>query len=138
MGTKNIIYAKESYKLVGIAIEVHKKLGNRYQEKHYQKLFEEYLKKLKIPYEREVSLKAKTDDGYEIGEFIIDFIINKKILLEFKRVNFIHYGDIKQVLRYLDATGLKLGIIINFKLNKLQYKRIINPRYDKIKATQSD
>ncbi len=138
MGTKNIIYAEESYKLIGIAMKVHRKLGNKYQEKHYQKLYEEYLKDLSIPYKREVKIKVKTDDGCEIGEFAVDFIVRDKILLEFKYVNFIQYQDVKQVLRYLDATGMKLGIIINFKLNRLQYKRIINPRFDKNKAIHSD
>ena len=81
-----------------------------------------------MPYEKERQMVVKTKDNSEIGEFFADFVIDNKILLEFKRVNFIHYNDVKQVLRYLDATGLKLGIIINFKLNKLQYKRIVNPR----------
>lgn len=125
---KELVYPRESYEIVGIAMEIHRKLGNNYQEKHYQKVFEGKLKKLQIPFEKEKQIIAKTDDGLEIGEFFIDFIVYNKILLEFKRVNYIHYNDIKQVLRYLDATRLKLGIIINFKLNRLQYKRIVNPR----------
>jgi len=129
MGTnKELVYPEESYKIVGIAMEIHRKLGNIYQEKHYQKVFEEKLRRLEIPFEKEKQIKVKTDDNLEIGEFFVDFIVDNKILLEFKRVNFIHYNDIKQVLRYLDATKLKLGIIINFKLNNLQYKRIVNPR----------
>lgn len=123
-----LVYPKESYEIIGIAMEIHRKLGNIYQEKHYQKVFEEKLKKLGIPFEKEEKIIAKTDDGLEIGEFFIDFVVYDKILLEFKRVNFIHYNDVKQVLRYLDATGLKLGIIINFKLNQLQYKRVVNPK----------
>ncbi len=51
--TKQIIYPEESYQFIGIAMEIHRTLGNIYQEKHYQKLFEEKLKKLKIPYEKE-------------------------------------------------------------------------------------
>jgi GxxExxY protein len=124
-----LIYPEESYRIIGIAMKVHNELGNIYQEKHYQKVFEENLKLLKIPYEREAELEAKTKDGCFIGDFLADFIVDRKILLEFKRVNFIHYNDIKQVLRYLDAANLKLGIIINFKLNKLQYRRVINPLF---------
>jgi GxxExxY protein len=135
MGTNNktpdIIYPELSYQLIGLAMEIHRKLGNIYQEKHYQNVFEDKLKQLSIPYEREKKINVKTDDGCRIGDFLADFVVDNKILLEFKRINFIHYNDIKQVLRYLDATGLKLGIIINFKLNKLQYKRIINLKYDK-------
>jgi GxxExxY protein len=123
-----LVYPELSYKIVGLAMEVHNKLGNIYQEKHYQKVFEEKLKRIPIEYEKEKQITVRTDDDCEIGEFFTDFIIEDKILLEFKYKNFIHYGDIKQVLRYLDATGLKLGIILNFKLNKLQYRRVINPR----------
>lgn len=128
MGANELIYPKESYELVGIAMKIHSDLGNIYQEKHYQKVFEEKLKKLGIPFEKEKQIKAKTDDGCEIGDFFVDFVVYNKILVEFKRINYIHYNDIKQVLRYLDATGLKLGIIINFKLSSLQYKRVVNPR----------
>jgi len=128
IANKDLVYPELSYQLVGLAMKVHNELGNIYQEKHYQKLFEEKLKKLGISYEKERQMTIKTKDNCEIGEFFADFIVDKKILLEFKRVNFIHYNDIKQVLRYLDAAKLKLGIIINFKLNKLQYRRVINPR----------
>ena len=126
---EELIYRDESYGLLGIAMEIHNKLGNIYQEKHYQKVFEEKLKQKNISFEKEKKIIAKTDDGCEIGEFFLDFVVYDKIVLEFKKVNFIHYNDIKQVLRYLDAVNLKLGIIINFKLNRLQYKRVINPRY---------
>lgn len=125
---KELIYPNESYEIIGLAMKIHSELGNNYQEKHYQKVFEGRLKNLNISFEKEKRIIAKTNDGLEIGEFFVDFVVFDKILLEFKRVNFIHYNDVKQTLRYLDATGLKLGIIINFKLNKLQYRRVINPR----------
>jgi GxxExxY protein len=125
---RELVYPEESYELIGLAMEIHRNLGNIFQEKHYQKVFEEKLKKRGIPFQREVRVIAKTEDGCEIGEFFMDFVVYDKIILEFKRINLISYNDIKQVLRYLDVAGLKLGIIINFKLNRLQYKRVINPR----------
>jgi GxxExxY protein len=125
---EELVYPEESYRIIGIAMEVHNQLGNIYQEKHYQKVFAGKLEILKMPFERERRIVAKTDDGLEIGEFFIDFVIFETILLEFKKVNYISYNDVKQVLRYLDATGLKLGIIINFKNKRLEYKRVINPR----------
>lgn len=53
MGTNELVYSEESYKIIGIAMEIHRKLGNNYQEKHYQKVFEGKLKKLDIPFEKE-------------------------------------------------------------------------------------
>lgn len=125
-----LVYPELSFKIIGLAMEVHNELGNIFQEKHYQRLFEGKLKNLDWVYEREKKVIPRTKDGCDIGEFSIDFIIDKKILLEFKRVNCIKYDDVKQVLRYLNATGLKLGIIINFKNRQLEYKRVINPQVD--------
>lgn len=123
-----LVYPEESYKIMGILFEVHNKLGTKYQEKHYQRAVETKFIEYDIPYRKEV--KVKVDFGSrELGHFFIDFFVFDKIILELKKVNFISPDDIKQALRYLDALGLKLCIIANFKHNKkLEYKRIINPR----------
>ena len=62
----------------------------------------------------------------KLGEFYVDFIIDDKIILEVKKVWKISEDDMKQVLRYLKATGLKLAIIANFRHKKLEYKRVLN------------
>lgn len=110
---------------MGILFEVHNKLGTKYQEKHYQRAIEIKLKELKIPHERErrVSVKFGKEN---LGEFLIDFVIDNKIILEVKKVWRISQDDIKQVLRYLKATNLKLGIIANFRHKRLEFRRVIN------------
>ena len=110
---------------MGILFEVHNKLGTKYQEKHYQKAIEIKLKELNIPYKREV--KVNVEFGKEnLGEFFIDFIIDNKIILEIKKIWKITQDDIKQVLRYLKATKLKLAILANFKYRRLEYRRVLN------------
>ena len=122
---EKVIYPELSYTLMGILFEVHNKLGTKYQEKHYQKAIEIKLKELNIPYKREE--KVTIEFGKEkLGEFYIDFIINDKIILEIKKVWKITQDDIKQVLRYLKATNLKLAIIANFRHKKLEYRRVLN------------
>jgi len=122
---EKLVYPELSYILMGILFEVHNKLGTKYQEKHYQKAIEIKLKELKIPYQREV--KVEIEFGHEnLGDFFLDFIIDNKIVLEIKKVWQITQDDIKQVLRYLKATKLKLGIIANFRHKRLEYRRIIN------------
>lgn len=123
--TNKLVYPELSYILMGILFEVHNKLGTKYQEKHYQKAIEIKLKELKIPYQREVPVKVKFCRE-ELGEFFLDFIIDDKIILETKKVWRIADDDIKQVLRYLKATGLKLSIIANFKHQCLEYRRVLN------------
>ena len=120
-----IIFPELSYLLMGILFEVHNKLGTKYQEKHYQRAIEIKLKELKIPHERErrVSVKFGKEN---LGEFLIDFVIDNKIILEVKKVWRISQDDIKQVLRYLKATNLKLGIIANFRHKRLEFRRVIN------------
>jgi len=122
---EKIVFPELSYALMGILFEVHNKLGTKYQEKHYQKAVEIKLKELGIPYKREVQIKIKFGEE-ELGEFFVDFIIDGKIILELKRVWKITADDIKQALRYLKATKLKLGIIANFRHHRLEYRRILN------------
>ncbi len=119
-----LIYPELSYQLMGILFEVHNKLGTKYQEKHYQKVIETKLKLLVIPFKREKKIKINFE-GEDLGEFYVDFIIDNKILLETKIVWKITINDVKQVLRYLDAVKLKLGVIANFKHDKLEYRRIV-------------
>lgn len=119
-----LLYPELSYQLMGILFEVHNKLGTKYQEKHYQRAIETKLKLLKIPYKREVSIEVNFKND-KLGDFFADFIIDGKILLETKMVWRININDVKQVLRYLDAAKLKLGVIANFKHSKLEYKRVI-------------
>ena len=120
-----LVYPELSYVLMGILFEIHNKLGTKYQEKHYQRAVEIMLKTLKIPYQREAKVNIEFN-GEELGEFFIDFIIDDKIILELKRIWKITTDDIKQVLRYLKATNLKLGIIVNFRHQRLESRRILN------------
>ena len=120
-----LIYPELSYILMGVLFEVHNKLGTKYQEKHYQRAIEIKLKELNIPYKREA--KVNIEFGKEkLGEFFIDFVIDNKIILEIKKIWKITQDDIKQVLRYLKAAGLKLAIIANFKHKRLEYRRVLN------------
>src|SRR3989344_5971847 len=110
---KEILYPELSYMLMGILFEVHNKLGNKFQEKHYQKAIETKLKQLKIPYRKEEKIEVEFE-GEKLGDFFLDFLIHNKIVLETKTVPVITAGDTKQVLRYLKAKGLRLAIIANF------------------------
>lgn len=119
-----LLYPELSYLLVGILFEVHNTLGTKYQEKHYQRAIEIKLKELKIPYQREMRIEANFN-GEKLGTFSADFVIDGKILLETKLVWRISQDDVKQVLRYLEAAGLKLGLIANFRHQSLEFRRVV-------------
>ncbi len=112
------LYKDESYKIIGILIEVHKELGPYAREKQCCDLFENKLKERAIIYAREVRIG---DSGN-----ILDFIIENIIIVEFKTVPFLTIEHYNQVKRYLYQSGLKLGILINFRDKKLNPKRVLN------------
>jgi GxxExxY protein len=121
-----IVLKDESYKLMGLLFEIHKKLGPIYKEKNYQDAIEEILKREKIPYEREKKIILKFEN-LKVSDFFADFVIDNKILLEVKAKRFITKDDIRQASRYIKSMNLPLAIIANFKRKKLEYKRVINP-----------
>ena len=122
-----LIYPDLSYKLMGILFKVHRKLGNSYQEKYYQRAIESELKSQKIDYNRELLIRLNYD-GTDIGKYFLDFVIDRKIALEIKAVPVLKDQYFNQVLAYLDSAKLKLGIIANFRPERLFYKRLVNPR----------
>lgn len=121
-----LIYPELSYEIMGILYKVHNKLGPSRQEKHYQKALEIELSTLRIPFEKEKKT-ILTYQNTKIGDYFVDFVIDKKILLELKAKDFYTFKDINQVISYLKTLGLKLGILVNFRPDKLRYRRIINP-----------
>lgn len=114
-----------SYEIVGILFKVHSELGNRYGEKYYQRAVEIELKKRGLSYIKEVAVDLKYQ-GEKIGKYLLDFLIENKIVLELKTVGQIRKEDIRQVLAYLKATKLKLGLLADFRSQSLTYKRILN------------
>ncbi len=124
IGSK-VIYPELSYRIVGILFDVHTELGNRYQEKYYQRAVEVKLKKEKIPYVREIAVDLMMD-GEKIGKYFLDFLIDGKIIIELKVKSTFVKNDFRQISAYLKASNLKLGILANFYGNSLEYKRILN------------
>ena len=129
--TKEIIYKELSYKIVGLLFSLIKTLGGDYQEKYYQRGFEKLIYKEAIPFDRELFVKVEID-GEQIGKHFVDFVIDKRIVLEFKKGSFPRIGDIKQVLMYLKTLNLKLGILAYFSSNGVKIKRIINKDFREI------
>ncbi|MEM2175408.1 MAG: GxxExxY protein, partial [Candidatus Micrarchaeia archaeon] len=116
-----IIEKDLSYKLNGLFFEIHKELGRFAREKQYADLLEEKLKNNNIKFKREIILKFN-DRIIKVP----DFIIEDKILVELKRKPVNTKDDYKRIIRYLEITGLELGILVNFGLEYLKPRRILN------------
>lgn len=126
----NIVHPKLSYRLMGVLFDVHSSLGNRYQEKYYQRAIEEGLRRSNLMFKKELSVDLEYN-GSKIGKYFLDFLIEDKIVLEIKAVPRLLPKDFKQVLAYLIANNLHLGILANFRTDSLTYKRILNSTYNK-------
>ena len=123
---EKIIFKEESYKIIGICMNIHSTLGNGFLEAVYSEVLEREFVKNNIPYLREVKRDLFFNGEKLDKKYKADFICFDNIILEIKAVSFIHENFTKQTLNYLKATDKKLGLLINFGEKSLKYKRIIN------------
>lgn len=121
------MYPELSYQIIGILFEVYNTLGYGYQERYYQKAIAALLKSLGIKFKEQVSVEIKMG-GETVAKGLADFIIEEKIIVEIKKGDAFRKSNIDQVYSYLKMTGLKLGILANFTVKGLLYKRIVNIR----------
>lgn len=109
-----IVYKEESYKIVGAAFKVYNTLGAGFLEAVCQEALEIELQRQGIPYEREKELKI-VYDGVELKQtYKADFVCYGKIIVELKAVSALDDAHRAQVYNYLHATGLKMGLLLNF------------------------
>ena len=121
----NLIYEQETYKIIGAAMEVHSNLGSGFLEAVYQEAFAIELEKRNIQFKQEEKLKIKYKDQVLSKYYEADFICYDKIIVETKAIKELSGIDEAQVINYLKATGLKIGLLINFGAESLEHKRLL-------------
>ena len=120
-----ILYEQESFKIIGACISVHKELGSGFFEAVYQEALVIEFRNHRIPFEQEKSLEIYFKGIRLNKKYCADFICYDRIILELKALNKMTSEHEAQLLNYLKATGLKLGILINFGETSLKYKRLV-------------
>jgi len=122
----NIIYKVESFEIMGACFEVYKQKGSGFLESVYQECLEIELGERKITFKAQPEL-ALTYKGRTLkGKFKPDFICFDKVVVELKAVTALTDEHRAQVHNYLRATGMKLGLLVNFgHYPKLDYERIV-------------
>jgi|SRR5699024_567813 len=123
----HIVFKDESYKIIGACFTVHNELGQGFLEAVYQEALEKEFIKQNIPYQKEVRLNLFYNGEKMDKTYKADFICYNEIIVELKSVNTIPKAFYKQVTNYLKATNYRLGILVNFGMESLNYKRILNP-----------
>src|SRR3989338_3112106 len=122
---KNILFPELSYAVVGCLFEVYNELGGGYQEKVYQRAIAQVLRKSDLHFDEQAPYQIRFQ-GSIVGRYYMDFIVERKIVLEIKRGNHFVKNNIKQVEGYLKVMGMKLGILANFTNLNVKYIRILN------------
>lgn len=118
-------YKQEVYDIVGAALEVHKTLGMGFTEYVYQDALEVELQKRNIPFEREKHI-AVTYKGVVLKhDYYADFLCYGGIIVELKAASSLDDNHRCQILNYLKATGLKVGLLINFGESSLKFERFV-------------
>jgi len=122
---KVLEYEALTEKIIGCAIEVHKKLGPGFLESIYENalIIELQRKNLKVEQQREVLIKY---DGMEVGRHRLDLIVDETVVVELKAVKNIEDIHFAIVKSYLKATGKEHGLLINFSKPVLEVKRVIH------------
>lgn len=119
-----LLYKEESYKIIGAAMEVHRLLGCGFVEPVYQEALEKEFVARGIPYEREKELTICYKGSTPSKTFRADFVCYGKIILELKAVKDFSDEHYAQTYNYLRASGLDLGILMNFGNASLEYERV--------------
>ena len=120
-----LIYKQEAYNIFGAAMAVHRELGCGFLDAVYAEALNIEFKKRNIPFYTEVPLTIRYS-GKELNKkYYADFVCYNKIIVEIKAVKAFDDIHLAQVFNYLKATGFKLGLLINFGKESLEYQRII-------------
>jgi GxxExxY protein len=113
-------------KIIGAAFDVHSFLGNGFQEVIYQRALAWEFTKRSLSYEREIEQHIYYRELTEpIGTRRADFVVADKILVELKAVIELQDVHLAQILNYLKAYKLEVGLLINFGSKSLTFKRVV-------------
>ena len=125
-----MLHEELSGKILEGCFEVSKELGAGFLESVYEKALFVALTQKGLNVELQVPLKVRFRDVI-VGDFYADLLIEKKMLVELKAVNALTNEHYAQVINYLKATGIEVGLIVNFGHSKLEYRRFKNKFLEK-------
>ena len=124
-------YKDITEKIIGASFEVHKFLGNGFQEVIYQRALAYEMSQANLEFQREIEQDIYYRDLPEpIGRRRADFVVEGKVLIELKAIKELEDVHLAQALNYLKAYKLEVGLLINFGSKSLTFRRLVlsNPR----------
>jgi len=122
-------YSEITSKIIGCAMQVHKTLGNGFQEVIYQRALSIELEFAGIAHKREFEMPIFYREQ-QIGTRRVDFLIDETISVELKAITHIEPVHLAQAINYLEAYNLEIGLLINFGETSLNFKRLTNKKFN--------
>jgi len=119
-----VLYKELSYKIMAAVFEVHNVLGPGFLERVYERALDKELgmRKISVETQKEINVSYK---GEVVGSYYADMLVEGKIIVELKAVEHLTRLHEAQLLNYLKATGIKLGLLVNMAGKSVEYKRLV-------------
>jgi len=117
------LFKEETHQIIGCAFEVLNTLGHGLFEKPYENALVVEFKLKGIPYKQQARFPV-IYKSFQVGEYIPDLIVFDKIIVDTKTIESIGNNEKAQIINYLKISGLRVGLILNFKHAKLEWERI--------------
>jgi GxxExxY protein len=118
-----MLFEEVTEKVIGAAFNVYNQMGFGYLEKVYENCMLIELSKIKdLEVKHQFPIKVEYD-GIDVGDFVADLLINDSIIVELKSVRYLVSAHEVQLVNYLVASDVELGLLINFGEKKVEIKR---------------
>lgn len=121
-------YSALTARIIGCAMEVHKFLGNGFQEVIYQRALEYEMKSQGLSFAREYEMPVFYK-GKQVGTRRADFLVEESVSVELKALTRLEPVHLAQAINYLEAYNLEVGLLINFGETSLKFHRLNNKKY---------
>lgn len=123
---EELLYSDITEKIIGSSFEVHKFLGNGFQEVIYQRALAWEMRQAGLDFSREIEQEIFYKELPEpIGTRRADFVVEGKVLVELKALTKLEDVHLAQALNYLKAYRIEVGLLINFGSKSLEFKRLV-------------
>jgi GxxExxY protein len=126
-----------TYAIIGAAMEVHSHLGSGFLEPIYQEALEIELADRQIPFQPQLELSVRFKGHILQAEYKPDFICYEGVVVEIKALSKLSSNEEAQIINYLKATGIEVGLLINFGSSSLEYRRFVRSHSSSAKSAQS-
>lgn len=124
MSEKELLHSELTRAVIGSAMEVHSSLGPGFLESVYEAALAVEMNLRNIPYEQQKAVPVFYK-GLKVKDFFCDFLVGRNVLVELKAIKALSNTEEAQVLNYMKAARLNVGLLINFGDSALKYKRLV-------------